>query len=811
MEKIQTEKISKQANNGEAKQACNGEAKCTKCTIGKVGQEAFSVEHNNSTIPSYTATDGEDVGWLGGLGDRFPRADSALGSQHESKLLGGMVVGKKDSRRNYLTRGEEILQSCGTTIKDTPEDVDSGHNANAHKSNNGIGSGMAYEPGATLRFLHGSSNFRRDSTSCRKRQGHAGATAGCPDIQQGEGSRKDWPIHHFLGDEYGGCSDDDAPCGIAEEQVPLHREKFNSRTGGDGSQDPDCITFSRPAPNPAEYQARSLHRNGPQGGSTGDHPNLHPAQVARDAPSVHGTWEMEPAAGTDAGTNCPSNRDDVLRQQDLVRIVRVKEVVREPHFEFPLYAPNITQMKLKELRENMTLYENKEFDGHYRQYERTTDRTFRKYNRCLLTEQDIKDLLAVKFIAPINETDVRGTVNTHSVAEVAKSRRRWIVWPREQDECEEECGIPMPSSSQIIDRITGDTIVQMDYKNFYNQIPLQEEAQPFYCIQYKQCFYKLRVIPTGGRRCSAIAETLLRVIGRLAGIEPKVRLDTYIDNTRLCGQRAEVRAAQENFYTISNKFGMEINETLSENKPGSSGTFLGVKYQHTNGQWSVSVKDATVAKVEGAVSALLHHPTLRQVLQAFGILVWCSIILNLKVCDYYYCYKFLRRRVGTMLDDDAAVWPSSMHQWRKWCQDVTKNQPRKVFGAEVTTTLITDASLSGYGALLYRSSCLVAITAGPWTRSESQKSINFLELLAVKRALLDLQSNFLHDEPVDLIVDNTTCMWWIKKKRANNFDANSLLRSLPRAICIASVNYIKSAENPADEYSRIFGKNFATS
>ena len=150
------------------------------------------------------------------------------------------------------------------------------------------------------------------------------------------------------------------------------------------------------------------------------------------------------------------------------------------------------------------------------------------------------------------------------------------------------------------------------------------------------------------------------------------------------------------------------------------------------------------------------------------------------------------------------MWPSTITKWETWASDNRKNIPRLVVSEKsALTTIITDASLSGYGALIFHGSKLVSITAGPWTLSESQNSINYLELLAVKRAFQDFAQSFSPDEPVNVIVDNTTCMWWIRKKRANNYKANTLLRYLPR-VCIASITYIKSEDNPADEYSRVF-------
>ena len=238
-----------------------------------------------------------------------------------------------------------------------------------------------------------------------------------------------------------------------------------------------------------------------------------------------------------------------------------------------------------------------------------------------------------------------------------------------------------------------------------------------------------------------------------------------------------------------------------QEKPTNQYDFLGVQFNHQrSGTW-VRARPLTVEKLQQKIFLNISHPTLRQCLGTFGQLVWLSLIQRIPLSEFSICYKFLRRRVGWNLDAKCNVWRCSIGEWEKWHARAAGNTWRKVSESNVIAThLFSDASLSGFGAVAFRSDESVAVTAGMWSDEEKTKHINILETLAVVRAVntLDMDTN------IHLHIDNTTALFSIRRGRSNNFHTNNCIKFLQHCgNILLSVEYVKSAENPADPFSRI--------
>jgi hypothetical protein len=134
--------------------------------------------------------------------------------------------------------------------------------------------------------------------------------------------------------------------------------------------------------------------------------------------------------------------------------------------------------------------------------------------------------------------------------------------------------------------------------------------------------------------------------------------------------------------------------------------------------------------------------------------------------------------------------------------------------------MFTDASLSGWGAILFADQHTF-IAAGPWDSvalalAARGAGINFLELrtvrLALRRFSLDffkvLGYQWLQNERIALWIDNTSALFSLVRSRSNSFSLNSELvkvnRLLRRLNLTLLPQYIASQENPADYWSRIF-------
>ena len=175
--------------------------------------------------------------------------------------------------------------------------------------------------------------------------------------------------------------------------------------------------------------------------------------------------------------------------------------------------------------------------------------------------------------------------------------------------------------------------------------------------------------------------------------------------------------------------------------------------------------------------ALSSECTLREFLSIFGKLNYASSILNLSRAPYFLIFKFMRRRVGVHLDECAHIWPCLVPCLAAWRARILENKPRQIVTeCEPVTTLYTDASLSGWGAIAIRSDGVISVVAGRWQEEEEAHSINILEGKALVNGVEGLDMDYM----LDIHVDNTSLLYNVRRSRSRNFMFNNIVGALDR-------------------------------
>ena len=142
-----------------------------------------------------------------------------------------------------------------------------------------------------------------------------------------------------------------------------------------------------------------------------------------------------------------------------------------------------------------------------------------------------------------------------------------------------------------------------------------------------------------------------------------------------------------------------------------------------------------------------------------------------------------------------------------WWVDIDKQHLRRAIFREATTaTLYTDASKSGWGGVLNRTT----IVHGIWTRTESAEHITYLELLGVLRSVTALLPR-LKMRRVLLFVDNQAVVYVIRNFTTRSPIMMAELRNLV-ALCETnnarlSVQWVPTDLNTADAPSRYKGSD----
>jgi hypothetical protein len=145
-----------------------------------------------------------------------------------------------------------------------------------------------------------------------------------------------------------------------------------------------------------------------------------------------------------------------------------------------------------------------------------------------------------------------------------------------------------------------------------------------------------------------------------------------------------------------------------------------------------------------------------------------------------------------------------MPSLNQWLHDLLATGPVKI--PEVPSNiavLVTDASMSGWGAILFLPNGEVHQASAKWSEHELKGNphINVLELRAARKGFLSFTS-FIAGSHVNLYLDNTTAIRTIEKGNSNSFWICQELMRFKLPIPSLSVSYIASAQNPADESSR---------
>ena len=124
----------------------------------------------------------------------------------------------------------------------------------------------------------------------------------------------------------------------------------------------------------------------------------------------------------------------------------------------------------------------------------------------------------------------------------------------------------------------------------------------------------------------------------------------------------------------------------------------------------------------------------------------------------------------------------------------------------VAWELFTDASLTGWGAILTSPLGHCAVVGGPWSAPESAEHINVLEAAAVRNACSAFRERWSRGDSVLPRVDNTSALGSMRKGHSANAATAEAVADVALAMREDGIpvewRYVASADNPADSVSR---------
>jgi hypothetical protein len=279
----------------------------------------------------------------------------------------------------------------------------------------------------------------------------------------------------------------------------------------------------------------------------------------------------------------------------------------------------------------------------------------------------------------------------------------------------------------------------------------------------------------------------------------------YVDGGRFTGSPEDCSAVAEWWTSRAIRFGATFK---SAPVAATAYDFVGLHFNHEDG--ATSVAETTRRKFPQTVG---HTMTAHELEVLVGRLCWAAEALSIPLAEYHFALKRVRRvfnalNRGTMQDHDTVQLSHScradLQKLCLACKGVLHPSPKP---KEVVAELFTDASLQGWGAVLYLRGRQPLVTGSRWTTVHCSTEIAELEMAAVDHAVRQFRHELQHVASLRIVVDNTTVMSAVLKGRSrSDAVAVRLAASIPllRNLGVpVSVAYITSRDNPADLPSRV--------
>lgn len=491
-------------------------------------------------------------------------------------------------------------------------------------------------------------------------------------------------------------------------------------------------------------------------------------------------------------------------------------------FSYPLQQLNVSALEENALRIMMKPEVLSRFDALWRMISLAPNHLGKPPQRRLRLG-DAKVLLDSGVIQLADESPTRGWIIPFSVVEdkISGKRRRFIAWPKGKNTDEDYLpDVPLHHVTKYFSTVEQEGAALFDLKASFYQVALPPEARSVYRMLAEDgTCYQLVRLPMGYRLSPEIMQLLVSTLaGQSSVVQPSfaapnsLTIDVWIDNIRISGEESTVRQWTSVVEKRALQAGVTFGEVQSFTKEY---TFIGVHFNHKEGTISVGAK---------AHRSTLNTPTWKDMrvkdLEVFASRsLFSAAILGVSLFRYYQFFRFVRLMLNKWnrkeVDGDTPLNfpPHALTAGEELRHILSTNAPRKFSEAPPVhlTTLATDASNYGWGAVLFHENGQVLVTGGSWNKARSTFPLDFDKIhISQKeaRAVLYGLVSFQHHLPKHILIlcDNTAVYIsgrkGMSKSEGISLNFEQIVDFLSSRGIEAAYNYIRSEHNPADLPSR---------
>jgi hypothetical protein len=310
-----------------------------------------------------------------------------------------------------------------------------------------------------------------------------------------------------------------------------------------------------------------------------------------------------------------------------------------------------------------------------------------------------------------------------------------------------------------------------------------------------------------------IVEILVEEALTRSGLRAVVVARVHIDNVRFTSTRhCDVAKIGDIFRKVCEEANVTLNAE-SVNEPHQQGVFLGMLFDYRTSVVSVGPKAMT--KLARRATAIDNaKATWADIICLYNSCVFASRVQRVCMARFWPIIKYMRRRArafaeGSLaLDDPAELWPSVRPHWHELIEVLSTNTPTAHGSSKpsgIDTVLFTDASTTGWGAVLVQGGIIKAY-GGRWKSTTlTSADINDLEMSAVSLGTKHFSED-LRGKSFIVVVDNTSTYHVLRKGSAREMDLNAAA-----ALALESLSgrgdvfvmWLSTLLNPADGWSRL--------
>ena len=369
----------------------------------------------------------------------------------------------------------------------------------------------------------------------------------------------------------------------------------------------------------------------------------------------------------------------------------------------------------------------------------------------------------------------------------------------------------MPSMKDVKAAITKDCYMsKIDLTDCFWGLPIAEDHQRFLSFEWRGEIYSYRCLPFGLNVAPLAITKLYRNMVEHLGSRGH-RLIMYIDDILILGRtKEECDASVSAVRTLLRDLGAVVNEDKSSSTSTQQIDYLGFSLDSTT--MTISAPDYKIKNTRKQAKRFLKSKLVspRDIASLLGKVVsLADAMLTARV--HTTGLKMLQLQIlETGKGWDYKIPPSTdaLADAKWWVENLHTMNGKSLLPPKPDVYAATDASDFGWGAWLQFPNQKTISWGGQFTAPMAQEHINYKELMAIFYFIRSFPT-LLRGKTVDLGVDNTTALWYVRRMGGRNAKLARLAEKIFECLSALSITlmpyHIPGEQNVlADRESRTY-------